>query len=473
MTDAYDQAMADTVLSALFVGAGFGFFLLATAIGPYFLLKSSSQWWRVALALFVGISTGIVLAAFLLTVLWSLLQPTDEVRPADIEINQRLFIGTVFWGTMLGVAFGFRRASAFREHGQAFIPPSIALLFATAFKWMSGGWRPLLTAIGCFVALSVGLLLTGSRLLIWVQPAMSDKNEKRGGEQARYVCYYFTGSGIITTKLPNATNDLPGRETCSLFLVHSVEITLGRTLEDEKSFRDCSDCPEMIGLPAGYFLMGSAENEVGRDDDEGPIHWVSVPPFAIGRFEVTVGEWKACVRAGGCEERTTIESRVSEPERLPMVNVSWDDVQEYVRWLTQVTGHPYRLPSEAEWEYAARAGSHLPYAWGRDASPQFANFSSRDETGKLVAPVGSLRPNVFGIYDASGNVFEWVADCYELDYTDAPVDGSAKSREPCVDFVLRGGSYGDPASHVRSANRTSFERDARRAWFGFRVVRTY
>jgi formylglycine-generating enzyme required for sulfatase activity len=229
-------------------------------------------------------------------------------------------------------------------------------------------------------------------------------------------------------------------------------------------FKDCPDCPALVELPPGRFAMGSA----GGSADERPVHAVTLARgFAMGQYEVTFAEWDACVAAGACSRRP--DDRGWGHGRQPVVDVSWDDAGQYVRWLTQRTGRLYRLPTEAEWEYAARAG-----AAGDDVKPvgimDCLGCGSRWDN-KQPAPVGSFKPNAFGLYDMLGNVWEWVADCRTADYAAAPADGAAADAPGCTRRALRGGSWGDRIQLVRAANRGGTDPATRSGVIGFRVVR--
>ena len=234
-----------------------------------------------------------------------------------------------------------------------------------------------------------------------------------------------------------------------------------------QSFRDCAECPEMMVIPAGSFMMGSPASEAGRRSDEGPQRQVTVrAPLAVGRFEVTFAEWDACVAAGGCSHRPSDQGwgRVNRP----VINVSWDDAQEYVRWLSQRSGRSYRLLTEAEWEYAARAGTTTPWHTGGSIGPSQAVFAwSRTE------PVGSRPANRFGLHDMHGNVWEWVHDCSRDNYAGAPLDASqAVTTGGCATRVLRGGSWCDSPRILRSAYRYGFTYECRSFNYGIRVART-
>jgi formylglycine-generating enzyme required for sulfatase activity len=199
-----------------------------------------------------------------------------------------------------------------------------------------------------------------------------------------------------------------------------------RGLKGGDVFKECADCPEMVVLPAGEFLMGSPANEEGRDADESPLHIVVVArPFAVARFELTFDEWDACVTLGGCTYSPSDQGWGRGTR--PVINVSWNDAQQYVAWLSARTGRPYRLLSEAEWEYAARSGSDKPYPWGGEIGNAHANCAGCGSQwdASQTAPAGSFAPNAFGLYDMHGNVSEWVQDCAHASYSEAPGDGSA------------------------------------------------
>ncbi|MFN9092061.1 MAG: SUMF1/EgtB/PvdO family nonheme iron enzyme [Alphaproteobacteria bacterium] len=237
-----------------------------------------------------------------------------------------------------------------------------------------------------------------------------------------------------------------------------------------QSFRDCAECPEMMVIPAGSFMMGSPASEAGRLWQEGPQRQVTVrAPLAVGRFEVTFAEWDACVAAGGCSHRPD-DVGWGRGNR-PVINVSWDDVQEYVRWLSQRSGRSYRLLTEAEWEYAARAGTTTPYSFGFSISPSQANYS---ESRLLrTQAVGSYPANRFGLHDMHGNVWEWVQDCYEGSYAGAlTIASQAVQSGGCTGRVSRGGSWADAPQGLRSAVRSWFAPGSRSGNDGFRVART-
>ena len=239
-------------------------------------------------------------------------------------------------------------------------------------------------------------------------------------------------------------------------------------------FRDCPQCPELVVVPEGTYTMGSPESESDRADDESPVHRVTIGyRFAVGVYEVTFGEWDACVSDGGCGGYRPGDGGWGRG-RSPVLNVSWDDAKAYVRWLSGKTGEEYRLLSEAEWEYVARAGTTTRYWWGDDVGRSRANCGdcgSRWDYGQ-TAPVGSFPANPFGLHDVHGNVYEWVEDCYNDSYYGAPSDGSAWESGDCSWRVVRGGSWFLTPRYLRSAYRLRHTTGDRYLFAGFRVART-
>ena len=277
-----------------------------------------------------------------------------------------------------------------------------------------------------------------------------------------------------------------------------------------RMFRDCPECPEMIVIPAGSFLMGSPHDEAGRYKDESPRHRVTIErPFAIGKYEVTRREFGAFIRETGrdmgsdCwywdgeeskpkigDARSWRNPGFEQTDLDPVVCVNWEDAKMYVEWLSAKTGKRYRLPSESEWEYAARGNSRTSRYWGNDASVQCSHANGADGTLKIrynnlrwvvascrdgfvhTAPVGSLTANGFGLHDVLGNVWEWVADCWKERYVSAPSDGSAWTDGICSGRVLRGGSWSNKPSFLRTAGRFWLPSRFRISINGFRVART-
>jgi formylglycine-generating enzyme required for sulfatase activity len=269
--------------------------------------------------------------------------------------------------------------------------------------------------------------------------------------------------------------------------------SLGEALADFTVFRDVDApwCPEMVVIPAGQFLMGSPKGEKDRVSNEGPQHKVTIADrFALGRYPVTVGEYRAFVEASGyrqeggiyvwtgsewkCDEaKSWRDPGFAQTDRQPVVGVGWRDAQAYVAWLSGKTGKSYRLPSEAEWEYAARAGTTTRYAFGDEITDKEANFGNT--IGKTTA-VGSYPPNRWGLHDMHGNVWEWVEDVWHDGYKGAPSDGTAwtdgEGKNSSRIRVYRGGScFWDPG-HLRSADRGGDAPDGRIVDLGFRVART-
>jgi formylglycine-generating enzyme required for sulfatase activity len=270
-----------------------------------------------------------------------------------------------------------------------------------------------------------------------------------------------------------------------------------------RAFRDCPDCPEVVALLAGRFRMGSPDSEVGRDATEGPMHDVTIEKFALGRTDVTRGQYAAFVAAthrpvtGGCAwagktgptpdpDASWAKMDIVQDDTHPVVCVTWADTQDYARWLSGRTGKTYRLPSEAEWEYAARAGSSAAFPWGAEPSHEQANYGGEACCSALASgrdkwvgtsPVGSFPANGFGLFDMSGNVLQWVQDCLH-DYAAAPAGGSpVETKGDCTARMLRGGDWGDPPRMIRAAFRNYAPPTGatiatyRSAGVGFRIAR--
>jgi formylglycine-generating enzyme required for sulfatase activity len=252
---------------------------------------------------------------------------------------------------------------------------------------------------------------------------------------------------------------------------HVLAADVERGLKPGEPFRECADCPEMVVVPPGEFQMGSPEDEDGRLDDEAPRHKVVLADaFAVARFAVTFDEWDACAAHGDCDPH--IDALSWGRGRQPAINVSWHDAQRYAAWLSRMTGKSYRLLSEAQWEYAARAQSATAYSFGNDPTV-LGEYAWYGENSKNRAhPVGEKKPNGFGLYDMLGNVWQWVEDCYNENYEGAPTDGSAWTTGDCGRRVLRGGSWYDDPRVLRSARRIGYTPDYRFGSFGFRVART-
>lgn len=287
------------------------------------------------------------------------------------------------------------------------------------------------------------------------------------------------------------------------------------TSAEIQTFRDCDECPKMVVVPAGAYFMGTPQSVTQREGvpkkraaRELPVHPVRLTAaFGIGQFEVTRRQYAVFVhetkRSGGSCKYWTGDKFATDAAKdwhdpgypqeddHPAVCISWDDAKAYVSWLAARTGRPYRLPSEAEWEYAARAGTGTPRFWGSDAEQacRFANVFDRDGSmpGEFpqmaphecydgyvrTSPVGSFQPNAFGLHDTAGNAWEWTEDCWHKTYDGAPSDGAAWIKDGrCSQRVLRGGSWISIARFVRSGNRSKIDKDARIYRNGFRVALT-
>ncbi len=239
-------------------------------------------------------------------------------------------------------------------------------------------------------------------------------------------------------------------------------------------FRDCDVCPQMVVVPAGSFTMGSPESEEGHQSNESPQRRVTIPrPFAVGKFEVTFAEWDACHSEGGCHILPEDEGW-GRGDR-PVINVTWNRAMRYVAWLSKKTGETYRLLSEAEWEYAARAGTTTPFSTGSLITALQANHNGSARNLRRTASVGtsSIQTiNRFGLHDMHGNVAEWVQDCWNGSYEGAPNDGSARMSGDCGQHVQRGGSWVEFMKHLRSARRRKLKSYLSNKFDGFRVART-
>jgi formylglycine-generating enzyme required for sulfatase activity len=292
-------------------------------------------------------------------------------------------------------------------------------------------------------------------------------------------------------------------------------VVAGKGADPGQAFRDCSECPDMVAVPAGEFMMGSPPDEEGHRQEEEPQHKVTVArPFAIGQFEISRKEFHACLSEGRCSaprspEQTErkqasrrlldalgVDSQAADiieqgarrdaqraltniPRDHPASGITWSQAQDYVHWLSEKTGKHYRLPTEAEWEYAARAGTITPFWWGADITPDHAQYDASRPYGKGrtgdaatgVVAVNHFAANPWGLHNVHGNVSEWVEDCFVPTYEGAPSDGSARSTENCEKRVLRGGQWDDAPEHVRSAYRSFFTANGSYGGIGFRVVR--
>jgi formylglycine-generating enzyme required for sulfatase activity len=243
-----------------------------------------------------------------------------------------------------------------------------------------------------------------------------------------------------------------------------------RTATDNVSIgeiKDCPGCPALVTLPRGAFTMGSNADDLS----ERPAHQVSIgAPFAIGKYEVTAEQWNACAAADACPRLANIASM---PGNVPAHDVSWEDAQKYVAWLSKTTGKTYRLPTEAEWEYAARGGTATRHWWGEQMRAGNANCKGCGEPWQQDAPakVGSFAANPYGLHDVNGSVWEWVSDCWHNSYRGAPADGRAWDEQNCRVRVIRGGSWRDGPAYMLSSTRFKYDASVRESQNGFRVAR--
>jgi len=255
-----------------------------------------------------------------------------------------------------------------------------------------------------------------------------------------------------------------------------------QALKAGDGFRECAPrqpnadyCPDMVVVPAGTFEMGSPATDTQAYTNEFPQHQVTIAkPFAVAKFELTFDEWDACVAGGGCSGYAPSASGWGRGQQ-PVISVSWDDAQRYVEWLSKMTGKPYRLLTDSEYEYAARAGTTTEYPWGNNVGRNNANCAGCASTwgNQKTAPVGSFPPNKFGLYDMVGNVWEWVEDCVHDNYQGAPIDGSPRvASGECGERFIRGGAWNYSAREVRSAVHYINSTDAQYNALGFRVART-
>ena len=304
---------------------------------------------------------------------------------------------------------------------------------------------------------------------VWVAEALLEAGAHAGNE-----------AGLVASSVQGGISVVPEAAVS--------ELVAGNT------FRDCVSCPAMVVVPTGIFMMGSPESQVGFLEWDGPRHRVTIGNrFAAGVYEVTFAEWDTCALAGGCGDHWPADEGWGRGAR-PVVNVSWEDTQAYLAWLSAETGEEYRLLTEAEWEYVARAETESARYWGESEAAQCRYANGYDQATHadaqytsdfdwtepvpcsdahvVTAPVGSFEPNPFGLYDVIGNVQEWTEDCWNDGYAGAPVDGSAWRTGDCSQRSQRGGSWDLPPFGLRSANRFSWSSDSRDSSTGFRVART-
>lgn len=248
---------------------------------------------------------------------------------------------------------------------------------------------------------------------------------------------------------------------------------INKEIKPGATFKDCNECPVMVVIPAGSFLMGSPPNPDQdpfsdkkpvkiSDDNERPQHTVQIQSFALGKFEITQEEWYSIMGTNPSSNKG---------RTLPVENVSWNEAQLFVQKLSQKTGKNYRLPTEAEWEYAVRGGSITFYPWG-DSSLELQKYAWLNTEAESTNPVGLKKSNQFGLHDMLGNVREWVEDCWNKNYIGARSDGLAWTEGDCGLRVQRGGSFFEYANSLRSSFRNWSTTDSRYKAVGFRVARS-
>jgi formylglycine-generating enzyme required for sulfatase activity len=266
------------------------------------------------------------------------------------------------------------------------------------------------------------------------------------------------------------TDRFLGRTVLAAVLAGGLAAPAGaQTHKPGDVFRDCPECPEMVVLPPGIFIMGSS----GPNKQENPARPVRVAKsFAIGKYEVTFDEWEACVKEKGCGGEIPSDHEWGRGRR-PVININHEIAKTYTAWLSKKTGKVYRLPSEAEWEYAARAGTTTDFPWGDDVGQNRVNCRQcgTEWSGVGTAPVGSFQPNPFGLHDVNGNVWEWTEDCWNPDHTGAPKDIRPRTEGDCTFRVMKGGSWYYFARLARSPYRFRNHAQVKSYNIGLRVVR--
>jgi formylglycine-generating enzyme required for sulfatase activity len=302
---------------------------------------------------------------------------------------------------------------------------------------------------------------------------LAERRARRGRRRIQ-VLVGVMGVGLIALIAAWWNHDWLRERVYAIENVRALSVAREHSLKPEESFRECADCPVMIVVPAGDFQMGSpahGKKQSIEDQRESPQHEVVIAKsFAVGRYAVTFEEWDACAAHGDCD--THINDSGWGRGRHPVIDVNWNNARSYVAWLSRITGKPYRLLSEAEYEYAARAGTTTAYSFGDDWAMlgEYAWFL--DNSDHQAHPVGEKKRNAFGLFDMHGNVEQWVEDCWHESYYGAPSDGSAWTSADCPLRVVRGGSWLDNSYGVRSASRYGGSADYRKDTRGFRVART-
>lgn len=460
--------------------------------------------------------------------------PTDAELKSDIDteneaIGLKSLLLTVSGATKLGLvvldacrnnpfAARMQRATRLRsvERGLARIEPTGSVLVAYAAKDGTvaadgtGRNSPFTSALLRYLELpnlEINFLFRNVRDDVIAATSRAQEPYVYGSLSSEAI-YLKTAGLIVPVAPPPATS--PATPVVGVFPSTRETTPLSRAeeqlLKQGDSFKECDDCPEMVVVPSGSFMLGSPSNEPNRFSDEGPQTKVTVAkPFAVGRFEVTLAQFKAFVSAtkyqvtAGCriwsqrhrtwDKRTALTFRsvgFTQGDNHPVVCVNWDDAKAFVAWLASSTNKQYRLLSEAEWEYSARAGTSTPFSVGSTISTDQANFDGnatynngrKGVSRQATVPVNSFPPNPWGLFNMHGNVWEWVDDCYareDYKYLPAPVrDGGAAWPGACEsdEHSIRGGSWLDDPEYLRSARRTEIRPAGRLNYLGFRVART-
>jgi formylglycine-generating enzyme required for sulfatase activity/class 3 adenylate cyclase len=321
-----------------------------------------------------------------------------------------------------------------------------------------------------FLLSFVVLAMAGSALWHWLPPRQGNGRDQASTQVSPDVSQTIPGKQSAQPHQPSpslvpatgeaargdrlAASALPAPKQTPLQLQSAASSAPG---VEQAALRE----PEMSLLQGGAFMMGSNE-----DISEKPIHHVTIRPFSISRYPISVREWNQCAAAKACAFTATGK------DDAPITNVSWSDAKQFVGWLAGAARKPYRLPTEAEWEYAARGGTHTRYWWGDELLPDMVNCKGCIGVAVAEQPtgVGSFKPNPFGLYDMGGTVDQWVEDCWHRNYGGAPTDGSAWVDGDCASHVIRSGSWQNDARYVRPANRDSYDTSVRYPTHGFRVA---
>jgi formylglycine-generating enzyme required for sulfatase activity len=306
------------------------------------------------------------------------------------------------------------------------------------------------------------------------QVAMSDdralwesvKDSRDVNEFEAYLAHFPRGVfAVLANTRIKALSSNDGRPV-AMALPPVQPVPVARPIQPGATFKDCDDCPEMVVIPSGTFMMGTKDDpfaKIPSPKDEQPQHAVSIRSFSIGKYEVTQEQWYSVMG----NTPSNFKGRT-----LPVMKVSWNDTQEFIQKLNAKTGKTYRLPTEAEWEYTARAGSQTEFSFGDNENDLGRYAWFYDNSSSQTHPVGEKQPNAFGLFDMYGNVWEWTQDCWNENYVGAPNDSSAWMQGDCSRRVLRGGSWNSVPQVLRSAIRNRNSSEFRYFNYGFRVART-